>query len=350
MRVVSLCLGVAVGALGVASHARAETVDVGGDVVVVGAGERESLRGNVLVWHDAAFFVEPNEAAASIHLAKLGAPRKDSGGHVVAMRVVGARGSFVEVEPTSADCGSSWLTMPDDVAKLHLFVKRSDLAPVLTSKLDKTFADGTRVVLRPGVAVVPQAASGHVLVHVGDDVVDIDVPGASVGHSYVPERAKPTVINAQDYALTKGTAATLGDRPASIGAHAQAITRRGDKTLFVVDAKCAQLTVAVPSGAVSPVDDDHESVDFSSDNHGNKLDLRGSDYLPVNTQLATPSGTAIAMVAKKIYLPSTGLGRHACFDRKLRLDGDNVDRDVDDDRIRLCAPTAKVAHDKLSTR
>jgi len=342
MRRFALCLGVTTCSW--ASHAVAETGEVGD----LGASERETLRGNVLVWHDAAFFVEPSESATSMHLAKLPS-RRDSGGHAVAMHVVGARGAFVEVEPASLDCGSSWLTMPEDIAKLHVYVRRSDLAPVIATRLDKTLADGTRVSLRPGVAVVP-VASGRALVRVGGDVVEVDVPAASIGHAYVPERVKPTAINAQDYALATGTLAKLGDRDVAITTHAQIIDKRGDRTLYAIEAKCAQLTVSVPSAAVHPVDDDHDTADFTSDNHGSKLDLRGSDYLPVNTPLTTPSGTAIAMAGKKIYLPTTGLGKHVCFDRKLRLDGDGIDRDVDDDRVRLCAPVAKIAHATLSTR
>ncbi|HEV7557499.1 MAG TPA: hypothetical protein VGO00_18675 [Kofleriaceae bacterium] len=314
-----------------------------------GAGDAEPLRGNVLVWHDAAFYVEPSDAATTVHVATLTA-RKDLAGHVVPMHVLGTRGAFVEVEPTDVDCTWSRFTTSDDLAKLHLFVKRSDLAPVVTKPFDKTFSDGTHVALRPGVAVVPEA-DGVYAVSFGGDDIDVEIPPASIGHAYTPERAKPIVVNAQDYALAPATKATLGDRPVRITRHASVVDKHDATTLYTIDSRCAAVTVAVPSGAVSAVDDGNDTSVLTEGRMG-MIDVRGSDYFPIATTLSTPSGIPVATAAKKIYLPGTGMGKQACFDRRMWLDTPSAlapDRDGIDDKLRLCAPSSKVAHDKVRT-
>ena len=314
-----------------------------------GAGDAEALRGNVLVWHDAAFYVEPSDAAATVHVATLTA-RKDLAGHVVPMHVLGTRGAFVEVEPAEADCTWSRFTTSDDLAKLHLFVKRADLAPVVTKPFDKTFADGTHVALRPGVAVVPEE-DGVYAVSLGGDSLDVEIPPASIGHAYTPERTKPVVVNAQDYAVAPATKATLGDRTVAITRHASAVDKRGATTLYTIDSRCAAVTVAVPSGAVSAVDDGDDNSELSEGRMG-LIDIHGTDYLPIATTLSTLTGTPIATAAKKIYLPGTGMGKQACFDRRMWLDTPSTlapDREGIDDKVRFCAPSSKVAHDKVRT-
>src|SRR5262245_42242944 len=84
------------------SPARADTAPL---VEPAGAPEAEALRGAVLVWQDAALFAEPSDTAASVRAGALDASRKERVGHVVPMRVLGARGAFVEVEPADEpDC------------------------------------------------------------------------------------------------------------------------------------------------------------------------------------------------------------------------------------------------------
>src|SRR5262249_4246355 len=124
--------------------------------------DAEPLKGNVLVWHDAALYTAPSDNASTARVAVLGGARRDRVGHAMPMHVVATHGSFVEVEILD-DPGCTWtrLATTDDIAKLHLFVKRADLAPVLVKPFDKTFADGTRIALRPGVPVVPTTAGAY---------------------------------------------------------------------------------------------------------------------------------------------------------------------------------------------
>src|SRR5262245_60763165 len=183
------------------------------DTVAAPGAETESLRGNVLVWHDAALYTAPADSASTVHVATL-AGRK--AGYVVPMHVVAARGAFTEVE-FADDEGCTWsrLATSDDIAKLHLFVKRADLAPVLVKPFEKTFPDGTRIALRPGTPLAA-AASGSYAVSLLGHELEAEVPAASVAHSYAPASTRSLTVTDQEYLLAPGTKALLGERPLAL--------------------------------------------------------------------------------------------------------------------------------------
>src|SRR5688572_19600350 len=96
------------------------------------APETGTLRGNVLVWHDAPLYAEASDTAHTLQLATFEGARKDHAGHVVALKVIANKGAFVEVELTGQrDCTWSRVVVPDDLARVRLYVRRADLAPVL---------------------------------------------------------------------------------------------------------------------------------------------------------------------------------------------------------------------------
>jgi hypothetical protein len=59
-------------------------------------------------------------------------------------------------------------------------------------------------------------------------------------------------------------------------------------------------------------------------------------------------GRAIALVAKPIYLPAAPSGKTVCVDRRVWVDAEILPpKTADlDDKLRLCAPAAKVIHDR----
>ncbi len=190
-------------------------------------------------------------------MASLAAARKDSVGRVVVMRVVATKDAFVEVEPGDVDCTASRVTTSDDIAKLHLFVKRADLAPVLAKAYAKTYADGTRVELKPGVPVVA-TASGAYAIALRGGVIAVELPGAVVAHAYAPDRAKATkTLSDREYEIGARATVTLGDKPLVLERRrASNVERRGDTTLALIESKCATLAVAVPTKSVRAIDDD----------------------------------------------------------------------------------------------
>jgi hypothetical protein len=313
----------------------------------------EQLKGNVLVWHDAALYLEPADDAQSMHVAKLDAAREQRVGHAVPMRVVATHGDFVEVEVIDdAQCAATRIAKNDDITKLHLYVKRADLAPALVKAFDKTFADGTHIALKPGVPLAP-AADGRYAAVVRGHAVELEIPSASVGYGYTSDRPTAFAIGAQDYVIASGAAATLGDRAVAFdGLHASKIEAKGDTTLVTFEDRCTAATVAVAAKSVHPTDDTPDSIGASSGI--GVLDLRGNDYIPAATAMTTVHGHPLAVSAKPIYLMDRPMAKTVCVVRRLRLDpavawAPAIDNDDVDDHYRVCAPTARVTHERVRT-
>jgi hypothetical protein len=85
-----------------------------------------ALKGDVLVWNGATFYVEPADDAQKMQLQTFDRTKMEKlVGHVVPMHVVGRRGDFIEVEAVAdGQCVGSSLGV-DYVAQLRLFVKRT---------------------------------------------------------------------------------------------------------------------------------------------------------------------------------------------------------------------------------
>ncbi|HEY1557762.1 MAG TPA: hypothetical protein VGF94_23180 [Kofleriaceae bacterium] len=318
----------------------------------VGAADGEALHGDVLVWADATFYTDTSDSAQMVHAARLAGTRKDHLGDVIAMRVVSAgKDGFVEVEPAAQlDCTWARLETSDDLTRVRLFVKRADLAPVLTQPFEHAFEDGTRIALRPGVAVIATVDERFVVGVRGAAIVTA-LPAASIGHAYTPDHVKaaPTVLE-RDYELAPNTRITLGDQAIKLdGSHASQIERRGAATLFSIRTRCAALDVSVATKAVREIEDADEDGDDSSSGLS-VLSLRDHDYIPAGTVLASTTGHAIAVAAKPMYLPGSPHGKTACVERRMIVGvvgGEALDADGEDGRLRVCAPAASVVHERL---
>jgi hypothetical protein len=317
-----------------------------------GADDGEVLRGDVLVWADATFYTDTAGGAPTVHAARLDGARKDRIGAVIAMHVVSVtKDGFVEVESArEPDCAWAQLATSDDVTRVRLFVRRADLAPMLTQPFEQTFDDGTHVALRPGVALIPTADHQFVVGIRGGALVAA-VPATSVGHSYAPERTKaaPAMI-AHDYELAPNTRITLGGQTLHLdAAHATALERRGATTLFQIRTRCAALDVAVATKAVREVEDEDDEGEAGGDAGLSVLSLRDHDYIPAGTVLSTAAGHAVAVAAKPMYLAGAPHGKTACVDRRVRVivDGDALDVGDDEGKLRVCAPAAAAVHERM---
>lgn len=312
-----------------------------------GASDSEQLRGSVLVWHDAAFFTEPSDDASTLHAASLAAAHKDSPGAVVPMRVVGVTRDFVEVEiATADDCAWSRLETSDDLAKIHLFVKRASIAPVLVEPFTKSFDNGTKIALRPGVPLLPAANGKYVAAFRGGSVA-IELPATAVGHSYAADKSRPvTAISDREYEV-KGNVSLGDDAFALDGQRATGMEPHGASTLLFFRSRCVALDVMAPAKSVVAIDDDSASIAMGGGS--GVLALREHDYVPVGVPLTTPNGRTIAAAAKPIYLASPPKGKLACVDRHIRVDldgGEALAPTEGDDKLRVCAPASRVAHEK----
>ncbi|MBX3162792.1 MAG: hypothetical protein KF773_42915 [Deltaproteobacteria bacterium] len=306
----------------------------------------EPLRGYVLVWHDATLYADASDTAPHVRVAATLPARR--AGHAFPMRVVSAGGAFVEVEP-SGDVHCTWsrIATTDDIGQLRLFVRRSDLAPVVTRAHAKKFADGTAIQLRPGVPVVAQAGGWYAAGLRGDEL-PVEVPAASVGWSYTPEREKPRSITGHEFELAPKTKVTLGDRSVTLNAAPSATSaeRRGATVMYAMEDRCIAATVAAPSASVR--DSDEDASDIATGGGYGVLDLRQEDYLPAATPLFVDK-RQVAISTKPIYLHARGTAKTVCFERRIKLATAMLPPSTDeiDDRLRLCAATTRVVHEKL---
>lgn len=320
----------------------------------IGASDSETLKGNVLVWNDTTFYTDASDDATTVHAASLLGARKDAAGEVVAMKIISVtKTGFVEVEPAAElDCTWSRLQTSDDLAQLHLFVKRADLAPVLVDNFSKNYNDGSRVALKPGMPLVPTSDGKYVVGVRGHGDIAIELSAQSVGHSYTPEKAAKaaTTIGDREYELVPKTPVNLGDTSMVLeGQRAIGIEPRGVQTLFSIKTKCAALDVVAPSKSVREISDDEEDLIEVSSGLA-VMDLRDSDYIPQGTILSTPSGRAIAAAAKPIYLMSAPHGKTACIDRRIKIgiyQGEALEPKDGDDKIKVCAPATRVLHEHV---
>ena len=308
----------------------------------------EDLSGNVLVWQDATFYTDANPDAATLQVAKLDAPRGNRVGSVVAMHVLSTKGDFVEVEPLEGrDCTWSQLVTNDDLAKLRLFVRRADLARVLTKPYNKTFADGSKLTLRPGTPVLA-TDKGRYAVSLRGQVVYTEITSSATGFSYMPDRSRATAMAMQEWVLAPNTPVKLGDQTLT-PAHwrAAAIEKRGAQTVFTVEDRCTSLQVTVPASAVKEASDDDASISFGSAGRG-LLELRDEAFIPPKTPL-TIKGRQVAVAAKPIYLPARATTKNVCFERRVRLETEILQPNIDDvdSTLRLCAPATRVAYERM---
>jgi hypothetical protein len=323
----------------ISSHALA-----GSKIDPPSASEATALRGNVVVWHDALLYAEPSEGARTLQLATLDGARKDQVGHVVALKVVGGKGGFVEVELTGQqDCTLSRVVVPDDLARVRMFVRRADLAPVLMKPFTKSFADGTSITLAAGTPVAATDAGTYV-VSLGGDELEVDVPASSVGFSYTAAKSRGAITIADTLAIAPATQATVGERTLALTAwHGALVEKRGDSTLVAIDRGCASARVLVPSKAVQDADEAAGDL-TASDDASDVLSLRDECFLPKLTPLSIGEHQ-VALAAKPIYLHAEPTGKQACIQRAIRIDSVFAVKGTDD-RLRVCAPATKVAHDR----
>ena len=311
------------------------------------AAAEPKLAGNVLVWIDAPLYPDATATGPSIHLGALDHGRDQDVGHVVPMHVVGVQGDVVEVEPT-ADIECAWwrVVRPAQLASLHLFVKRSDLAPVIVKPFAAAFKDGTRIALQPGVAVL----GGHVSFHGGS--VPVAVPEAYLGVAYpphaiaaVPKPAKHTVL------LDEKTDVKLGDQTFALGPWVSGTAeRRGDRVLFPLDVRCMSAVVSAPKDRVQH--DVSLGGKAATGGFGIRAAGRGNAdryYLPKGTALTSEHGDhVVATLAAELDVKKP-IGGRGCGDVVVAYDEPIVEAphpneaSRPDRTLQLCGPAEAVA-------
>ena len=310
------------------------------DLDVPGRDSTE-LSGDAMVWEDAAFHLEPWDGGVLVRFSSLGA-RDDHVGRAIPVKIVSAAmREFIEVEVMESDtCAFRRAVVDGRIDGLRMFVKRTDLAPVLVKPFAITFPNGTSARLQPGLPVMPRS-SGAYAISLRGDLVQLPIPHASVGFAYTHARVQdPKPLSGTTWKVKGGATVKLGDEELVVRHRwsAPKPVKRGEMLNLKWTTRCIELVVAAPAKSVA------SSKELG---HGGGSGVgygigATAHTIPRGTPLSTFGGRAAAVAAEDIpvYPPANG---KACFDARitmLRLD--EIDQGRVDRTFRLCADTKLV--------
>ncbi len=236
-----------------------------------GAPEGEAIAGFVEVFADAELFTAPKADAPHFRLARFpeDEPRRAHPRGLMYLPVKKDHGAFIEVglspvpDGMNADKGCGDLTLELEgvdadehglIVDVGLFVRRADLAAVITTPFAKRWDDGTSVELEPGAVVAP-VPGGFVAELDGlTRRIDGDAP---IGHAFpaAPERLeddrRDRVALHRFDALTLGGAA-LPDPGWPFIRTAPSARAARDRALFPLIQRCHRVVVSAPTTALRP--------------------------------------------------------------------------------------------------
>jgi hypothetical protein len=313
------------------------------------AGEpsEEKLAGSVLVWHDAMFYVEADDSKGQFQLAQLPGPRKESVGYVVPMRVVGTKDDFVEVEAGPYDCAWTRLPAPDDLARLRLFVKRTDLAPVVKQGHWKTYPNNTGVVVQPGLPVSPDGP-GRYRVPVEGVALGVLIPPANVGLSYrfyggavKSKAAKYQIVNRTPITIANVTVELPAPLPVNT------FTKGKETSSISIRSSCVDVRFSVPNAAVI------EAMAGSGTGFKSVVKpIKAAErwLLPKGTPMFSPSMKhQVAVTSRDVEVGKPEGNTNVCFARSIGFehpDGSLLRSKAPsgNPKLMVCAPATAVKH------
>lgn len=234
-----------------------------------GAPAEEALAGFAAVWGDAEWFVAPKADARSFKLASFkDSDRRKQLELTVPVRILKVHGDFVEVSGSPlADelnldpvcsrliLGAGSFTNVESSVDLHLFVRRRDLAPVVTKRFEHSFADGSAFEVQPGTNVLRTSEGVLLKLHDGSVRLPIELP---VGHSFAAMPPKPRSPRVSDggFILSGVSDVRLAGRPVdwsglSYSVVPSRVQPNGERTLVSLDGRCINATLSAPAAAVT---------------------------------------------------------------------------------------------------
>ena len=315
--------------------------------LAVPASAETPLAGNVLVWADAPLYTDANATGATVRVGTLDLGRDKDVGYVVPMRIVSTKDDVVEVEPT-ADVECAWWRpiKPDGLDTMRLFVKRTDLAPVLTKPFKATYKDGSSVALQVGVPVL----GGKVAFNRG--VVPVAIPETSLGIAYAPHKIAPVVKpDKKKFLLDEATEVKLGGATFPLGPWvAGAAKRKGDRMLVSIAARCMTAVISAPKDRVHAGIAINQALAATAARTRTAL-ASGAEryYLPAGTKMTGERGDHVVGTLdadRNVVKPKPGA--RACAEFVIGKDDPFVDvpHTVDASQpqrtLKLCAPAEAV--------
>jgi hypothetical protein len=300
------------------------------------------LTGNVLVWADAPLYPDANASGPSIRVGTLDLGRDKDVGYVVPMHVVSTQNDFVEIEPT-ADVECAWwrVVKPDGLDTMRLYVKRADLAPVLTKPFTASHKDGSSIALQVGVAVV----DGKVAFNRG--IVPVAIPDTSLGVAYAPHKVVPVAKPDKKFLLDEATEVKLGDATFPLGPWvAGAAKRRDDRMLVSIATRCMTAVISAPKAHVHAGVSINQAVSGGpTPAHPKVASSADRTYLPAGTKMTSEKGDHVVGTLdadRDVTKPKSGA--RACADFVISRDDPFVDvphtleTSQPQRTLKLCAP------------
>jgi hypothetical protein len=268
------------------------------------------------------------------------------------MHVVGTKGDFVEVEPTEdVECAWWRVVKPDGLDSVKLYVRRSDLAPVLTKPFKATHKDGSSIALQIGVAVL----GGKVAFNRG--IVPVTIPAASLGVAYAPHKITPVPKpTKQKFLLDEATPVTLGKASFPLGPWVAANAKKKGKRMMVsLAARCMTAVISAPKERVHAGVSINQAVAAADAPVRRSIASNGSEryYLPAGTKMTSEKGDHVVGALdtdRDVLKPKPGA--RACTELVITRDDPFVDvpHTVDTSQpqrtMKLCAPVQAMKVEK----
>lgn len=307
------------------------------------------LEGFVLVWHDTTFYVDDKDPSYTIRLGTLKGARANNVDSVVAMRVVGTTGDLVEVEAIADRHCTNSKIITHYVQQLRLFVRRADLAPVVTTAFDKTYPDGTRFQVGPGTPVIARSDKTFVARFAGHEI-PVEIPAANVGYAYASATLSTAMPEKKDklIELRPNAAAKLGKQSfktgkSGMGEEQWTVTKKGATALVTLDYRCTSAVVSVSAKQLAAAKFDRiapGSRDEMSAYGGIFGDPPPGTYIPAGTKLQRPStGRLVAVTRDSLPVPRPSA--RACIDLEPELfELPKRATTPTDEALYVCAPDA----------
>jgi len=293
--------------------------------LAVPAVAEPALTGNVLVWADSPLYLDANATGPSVRVGTLDLGREKDVGYVVPMHVVGTKGDFIEIEPTTdVECAWWRVVKPEGLDSIKLYVQRSDLAPVLTKPFKAKHKDGSNIALQPGVPVLGNKVAFN------RGVVPVTIPAASIGVAYAPHKItavpKP---NKTKFLLDEQTPVTLGKASFPLGPWVAATaTKRGKRMMVSLAARCMNAVISAPNERVHEGVSINQAVAAASEPTRRSIASNGTEryYLPAGTKMMSEKGDHVvgALEADRDVLKPKP-GARACTELVITRDDPFVD-------------------------
>jgi hypothetical protein len=297
------------------------------------------MRGDAMVWEDAPLYLEPWEGGASIKYGYI-SRRRDEPGRAMAVRIVDSSlRNFVEIAvPGRADCSWRKIDVDPRIEGLRLFVRRSDLAPVLVKPYSATYPDGTRIKLGVGMPVTP--ANGEYNVGLKGDRVTIrlSIPHSSVGYVYkAPGKISDADLSKEKVVrIDRNITLKVGEDSFQVRGnwYAPAPEKKTDTALVKINMRCLEMVASAPSSSLRSMEMPKPYVSTP----GPQPPLTGW-RIPAGAPLSTASGREVAVASKDIQvtMPSPAPDT-VCFDARTNMIREDETYGTRSQPIRLCAP------------